>query len=145
MLWSLSSWGTTLQYGTWMAWIAIKHRCLAISISFNPFLSRTLSCVYSIITCKRWIPDTVENSEYWIWIYILQCHVCEGRCSAEMLSYGNRNPHYKLDIFNSLWPNDAIWRQGSRSTLVHVMACCLMAASHYLNQCWLIITKVQWC
>ena len=46
---------------------------------------------------------------------------------------------------NSLWPSDAIWRQGSRSTLVQVMACCLTAPSHYLNQCWLVITKVQWC
>ena len=46
---------------------------------------------------------------------------------------------------NSLWPSDAISRQGSRSTLVQVMACCLTAPSHYLNQCWLIITKVQWC
>ena len=24
------------------------------------------------------------------------------------------------------------------------MACCLMAPSHYLNQCWLIINKVSW-
>ena len=24
------------------------------------------------------------------------------------------------------------------------MACCLTAPSHYLNQCWLIISKVQW-
>ena len=31
---------------------------------------------------------------------------------------------------NSLWPSDAIWRQRS--------------VSHYLNQCWLIIVKVQW-
>ena len=50
-----------------------------------------------------------------------------------------------LSCINSLWPRDAIWRQGSRSTLVQVMACCLMAPSQYLNQCWLIITKVQWC
>ena len=28
------------------------------------------------------------------------------------------------------------------STLVQVMACCLMATSHYLNQCWLIISEV---
>ena len=41
---------------------------------------------------------------------------------------------------NSLWPSDAIWRQWSRLTLVQVMACCLTAPSHYLNQCWLIIT-----
>ena len=36
------------------------------------------------------------------------------------------------------------WRQWSRSTLVQVMACCLTASSHYLNQCWLIISEAQW-
>ena len=45
---------------------------------------------------------------------------------------------------NSLWPSDTIWRHKSGSTLDQVMACCLMAPSHYLNQCWLIISKVQW-
>ena len=45
---------------------------------------------------------------------------------------------------NSLWPSDAIWRQRSGSTLTQVMACCLTAPSHYLNQCWLVISKVQW-
>ena len=45
---------------------------------------------------------------------------------------------------NSLWPRDTIWRHRSRSTLAQVMACCLMATSHYLNQCWLIISKVLW-
>ena len=43
---------------------------------------------------------------------------------------------------NSLWPGDAIWRHRSRSTLVQVMACCLTAPSHYLHQCWLIISEV---
>ena len=46
--------------------------------------------------------------------------------------------------FNSLWPSDAIWRSRSVSTLAQVMACCLTAPSHYLNQCWLIISEVQW-
>ena len=44
---------------------------------------------------------------------------------------------------NSLCPGDAIWRQRSGSTLAQVMACCLTAPSHYLNQCWLIINEVQ--
>ena len=44
---------------------------------------------------------------------------------------------------NSLGPSDAIWRQRSGSTLVQVMACCLTAPSHHLNQCWLIISKIQ--
>ena len=46
--------------------------------------------------------------------------------------------------FNSLGPSDAIWWQRSGSTLAQVMACCLTATSHYLNQCWLIISKIEW-
>ena len=45
---------------------------------------------------------------------------------------------------NSLWPSDATWWQRSGSTLAQVMACCLTAPSHYLNQCWLIISEAQW-
>ena len=45
---------------------------------------------------------------------------------------------------NSLRPSDAIWRQGSGLTLAHVMASCLTAPSHYMNQYWLIISEVQW-
>ena len=41
-----------------------------------------------------------------------------------------------------LWPSDAIRQQGTESTLAQVMACCLTAPSHYLNQCWLIISNV---
>ena len=46
--------------------------------------------------------------------------------------------------FNSLWPSDVIWPHKSGSTLAQVMACYLMAPSHYLNQCWLIISAVLW-
>ena len=49
-----------------------------------------------------------------------------------------------MNTLNSLWPSGNIWRQRSGSTLAQVMACCLTAPSHYLNQCWLIISKVQW-
>ena len=41
--------------------------------------------------------------------------------------------------FSSLWPSNAIWHQRSCSALVQVMASCLMAPSHYLDQCWLTI------
>ena len=47
-------------------------------------------------------------------------------------------------LFNSLWPGDTIWRHRSGSTLAQVMACCLMAPSHYLNQCWLITCETLW-
>ena len=55
-----------------------------------------------------------------------------------MVQYASIN---NLNV-NSLRPNDAIWRYRSMSTLVRVMACCLTAPSHYLSQCWLIISEV---
>ena len=45
---------------------------------------------------------------------------------------------------NSLGPNATIWRHRSGSTLAQLMACCLPAPSHYLNQCWPFISKVLW-
>ena len=43
-----------------------------------------------------------------------------------------------------LWPSDGIWWHRSGSTLAQVMACCLRATNHYLNQCWLTISEGQW-
>ena len=45
---------------------------------------------------------------------------------------------------NTLMPNETIWYDRSGSTLPQVMACCLMAPSHYLNQCWLLFAEVLW-
>ena len=45
--------------------------------------------------------------------------------------------------FDSLGPSDAIWPQRCGSTLAQVMACCLTAPSHYMNQCWLIISGIH--
>ena len=38
----------------------------------------------------------------------------------------------------------AIWRHPSVTTLAEAMACCLMAPSHYPNQCWLRIREHLW-
>ena len=45
--------------------------------------------------------------------------------------------------FNSMWPSTAIWRHRPQLTLAQLMACCLAAPSHYLNQCWLIISDIR--
>ena len=45
---------------------------------------------------------------------------------------------------NTLWPSIAIWWHRSRSKLVQVMACSLLAPSPYLNQCWFLINEVLW-
>ena len=59
-------------------------------------------------------------------------------------TYSTPNHYLYHYWFNSLRLSDAIWRHRSRTTLAQVMACCLTAPSHYLNQCWLIATKVYW-
>ena len=44
---------------------------------------------------------------------------------------------------NPLRLNNSIWIHRSGQTLTQVMACCLVAPSHYLHQCWLIISEVS--
>ena len=50
-----------------------------------------------------------------------------------------------LMYFNSLRPSGhAIWYQRSWPTLAQVIACCLMAPSHYLKQCCVHLQWVMW-
>ena len=44
-----------------------------------------------------------------------------------------------------MWPSDAIWWHISGSTVAQVIGRCLMAPSHYLNLCWLIISVAFTC
>ena len=63
------------------------------------------------------------------------------QCWPRSLSpYGVTRPQW----VNSLAPGDVIWHCGTESTLAQVMACCLMAPSHYLTWSYLINSKVQW-
>ena len=55
-----------------------------------------------------------------------------------IMSFSKPNQQQHVLVYPS-WPCDTIWQQRSWSTLVQVMAYCLKAPSHYLNQCWLII------
>ena len=50
-----------------------------------------------------------------------------------------------LKYLNSLWPSKAILWHRTWSTLVQVMAWCLMAPSHHRNQSWLLISEVLYC
>ena len=54
-------------------------------------------------------------------------------------SFGIWCVFYYIFYSKSFWPSDAIWWQRSGSKLALVMAFCLMAPSHYQNQCWLDI------
>ena len=59
-----------------------------------------------------------------------------------MVPYNGQAPD--VIVLNSLWLSDTIWWHGSGSALVQVMACWLTAPSHYLSQCWHLITEVLW-
>ena len=82
----------------------------------------------------------------------LTCQCCRWPGDARSMSISSHSIDLVLPVYschstsrvNSLWPSYIIWRHGSRSTLAQVMACCLTAPSHYLNQCWLMISEVLW-
>ena len=100
-----------------------QHNCL-----FNSFFSLTAE---------------IRQGSALYWPFVRGMH----RCSLDSPPMWGKFPCHDVNIVSgpccSLRPSDAIWRQGSRSTLVQVMACCLTAPSHYLNQYWLIISEVQ--
>ena len=64
--------------------------------------------------------------------------------SVLLIGWGPKFHQHRDRIGNTWWPSDAIWQHKTWPALVQVMAYCLIALSHYLNKCWLIITKAQW-
>ena len=81
----------------------------------TPYLALTgeLWDVFCELYREKWL-RYIESALYWFW-------------------NGAQIPWTALLPINSLWPSDAIWQHWTWSTLAQVMACCLMAPSHYLN------------
>ena len=79
-----------------------------------------------------------DHPAYLKYMYLVRCprKVANLYHSLTHLN-GLHGPHCPRKAVYSLWPSEAIWRQGSWPTLAQVMACCLMAPSHYL-------TNVDW-
>ena len=104
---------------------------IASSITKCSLIEILGECKKSIVTCMyapcyiiHWACQQIWISGYLAWHFSQFC---------------------QMDMpVNSLWPNDTIWWHKSGSTLAQVMACCLTTPSHYLNQYWLVISKVQW-
>ena len=90
-----------------------------------------------------------RQAKCWLWNYFLQKFYCYW---SFWFTFMNQIMSLKmvneiLEISQevlSLWPSDVIWRLMSGSTMDQVIPCCLTAPSHYLNQCWLIISEVVW-
>ena len=120
-------------------WLTITNQCQLSYVEYQEqtwMLIEPFYCwfVFIILYC-------VPKSKHMMmgWINIATNFPTHLWCRYHILP----RQRYEPD-FNSLGPSDAIWHWRSWSTLVQVMACCLMAPSHYLNQCWLIISNILW-
>ena len=114
------------------------------------------SCLFAVYThgeirvCKHYVLWYMEIcfrlGDFW-YVSDNLCHHDGHRCPGAKLAPGYLQPsccHIMEHNINSLWLSDAIWQHRSGSTVAQVMACCLTAPSHYLNQFSLTISKVLW-
>ena len=107
----------------------LEWKYLNFDLKFHWSLFLSIQFTISKHRFRQWLGADQATSHYLNqWRFILLMHICITR------------PQW----INSLWPSETIWWHKSGSTLAQVMAWCLTAPSHYLNQCWLIISKVQW-
>ena len=105
-----------------------------------------LTIMVQIMACRQ---AFIWTSDGTLLIGTLETNFSE--ISSEIQTFWFKKMHLKMSekwqpfclSLNRLTHCDTIWRNRSGSTLAQVMACCLTAPSHYLNQCWLIISKVQ--
>ena len=113
--------------------MCVKFHCIFNSPNLNFIVPR----LHTDGWCKK---DVTPLLMHWSYVFLALTHRHDlmVRCfmSVEALLLSNQ-------ITLTLWPSDDIWWHRSGSTLVQVMACCLTALSHYVNQCWLIINKIQ--
>ena len=143
----------TIQCELWGAFCEWK---VNLYCSLNPMWASwyRMLCT-SLALCEgihSWLVDslTKNNNEFWYFLGLCHIPVMVYAMSCYVLDWGVTGP-----LFNSSWLNVTICDIGlvrntclicssSWSSLAQVMACCLMAPSHYLNQCWLLINKVLW-
>ena len=103
-----------------------------------------------IVYCKFW----TAIGEILIKVQQFSCEELYLICCLQMVAISIKHGNFlrylivsfpDLDnTINSLGSNDTIWQHRFGSALAQVMICGLTAPSHYLNQCWLIISEVHW-
>ena len=91
-----------------------------------------VSCVITNCGQHHWVIPSPLNS------FIV---LIGGKHYRKLLSYLPGASELKI---NSLWPSDTIWQHRPGPPSAQVMAWCLMAPSHYLNQYWLLINRFLW-
>ena len=92
---------------------------------------------------RHWVYPHTLNSLHFVSSYICRQGFIHKPLTQHITPISSMTPGKNNCYLNSLWPSKAIWQHRTGSTLVQVMACCLLAPSHFLNQCWLIIDGAQ--
>ena len=135
---SLTCWGLQNVILKYIFFLFKENYCILISYKFaaDPIDNNAIT----------WTNELIDNKSSLIQVIVWHWK----RCRAVTWTNNDKVPWYdacnitRPPWVNSLRPNNPIWWHRSGSTLAQVMACCLMAPSHYLNQSWLIISKVLW-
>ena len=128
------------------SWIIVIIGPYSLSpVPTKPFNIKSMNQCWLIInwTITNIINWTLTNKFQWYFIhntnYLYHCNALENVIGKMAIII------FRFQCVNSSWPSDIIWRhRWSKSRLPQVMACCLRASSHYLNQHWFIISEVQW-
>ena len=117
-----------------------------LDCSYCNLHQRSVMIFKTHLTNRFWAHKSYQNTlcsyRKKLWSHQVKVSTCHDNWACAK-SWSDWMSRY-IWLLISLWPSDAIWQQRSGSTLAQVMACCLTAPSHYLNQCWHIISKVQW-
>ena len=111
----------------------IHHDIFSFSSYLNSVLYIIMINLNLLVSMKAF---SVPNCHQWMSCFSLSTDLKENKLKIFFLQ---RNTFQNLycDICSplcSLSSGDAIWHHGTLSTLNQIMACCLMAPSHYLNQ-----------
>ena len=108
---------------TWLCWVISEY--FHQSDQKKKYVFRLIlfknTCVYSFL----WI------AIHWV------CRIDRNR--SDKISVHRDAPLNHYTPINSLRPADVIWHLRYWPTSVQVMACCLMASSHYMNHSWFTI------
>ena len=114
-------------------------------------IAKTRLFVQQLGACNcilTWLPGNKTAAPLWPdpiligWDVLKLCRqFCNTTLSANSMICSNAGIWSSETMINSLWPGDTI----DLGQMAQEIACCLMALSHYLNQCWLFfISKVLW-
>ena len=130
LLWVKSSvlylWDVDLQ---WLLW-------------WNSSIVDNHNCTVSHDKClPLWVCLTLNGLLLPVYTFAsLHSYISLTGCSGDLWTVYHAGtppiPLQAIESINPLWFGDAVWSQISGSTLAQVMACCMMAPIHYLNQCW---------